>query len=578
MTEKPIESKKKWALISVSDKKDLDSIGKKLVDIGYNIIGSQGTVRELTQKGIPACDISELIGMEAKGILRRFVERGLMNEELFAQISAELKGPQLLGDRVKTLSRELYAGLLANELKPEHVAEMVEKELLLIDLIYCNFYPMRKFIDESNKLDNRDAAIDLVVENTDIGGPCMVHAAAKGLRIVVNRYKDMQWVLRELEETGDISREHRQVLRARAEFVVAEYIGHSAMFHGNGKFSIISGELVETFKGENGAQSPAGLYSFMADDPLAIDKFKLIVGAEQSLNNKFDATRLLQTLTHIASGWNINYGAIPFIAIGVKHGNACGACVSDSMKEAVVNAVKGDTKAIFGGSIMANFYINTDMASGMAEAMPNDKAVFDGVTAAGFDEGAIKCLSRIKGKCRIVGNESLFFHDALRLDTTPILRSVRGGFTIQPNYTFVLDFKDPDLQVFGERNPNFEKDLLLAWAIGCTSNSNTITIVKNQMLIGNGVGQQDRVGASKLAIERAIDAGHKDKLEGSAAYSDSFFPFPDAVEALIRVGVKAIFSTTGSVNDKIIQELCIKNNVVLYQLPDTKARGFFGHG
>ena len=83
------------------------------------------------------------------------------------------------------------------------------------------------------------------------------------------------------------------------------------------------------------------------------------------------------------------------------------------------------------------------------------------------------------------------------------------------------------------------EDLILAWAVGCTSNSNTITLVKDGMLLGNGVGQQDRVGAAQLAIMRA---GEKD-LNGAVAYSDSFFPFPDAPQILIDYGIKIIFST-----------------------------------
>ena len=76
--------------------------------------------------------------------------------------------------------------------------------------------------------------------------------------------------------------------------------------------------------------------------------------------------------------------------------------------------------------------------------------------------------------------------------------------------------------------------MLLAWGVGCTSNSNTITIVKGGMLVGNGVGQQDRVGAAELAVKRAIDAGHRAaNCRSAVAYSDSFFPFSDGVEALI---------------------------------------------
>ncbi|OGJ19994.1 hypothetical protein A2553_01440 [Candidatus Nomurabacteria bacterium RIFOXYD2_FULL_42_12] len=138
------------------------------------------------------------------------------------------------------------------------------------------------------------------------------------------------------------------------------------------------------------------------------------------------------------------------------------------------------------------------------------------------------------------------------------------------------------------------KDVILAWAIGSTSNSNTITIVKDGRLYGNGVGQQDRVGAAKLAIFHADDTTNFTKdlevlpplggktskladLENAVAYSDSFFPFPDAPEVLISRGVKTIFSTSGSVNDEKIIELCKNKGVNLILLPDAEARGFYQH-
>lgn len=117
--------------------------------------------------------------------------------------------------------------------------------------------------------------------------------------------------------------------------------------------------------------------------------------------------------------------------------------------------------------------------------------------------------------------------------------------------------------------------MVLAWAVGSTSNSNTITLVKGGQLIGNGVGQQDRVGCCELAVKRALDAGHA--TEGSVAYSDSFFPFPDAPAVLADAGVKAIWATSGSVRDAEIQALCAERGVVLLQVPDTLGRGFFGH-
>ena len=155
---------------------------------------------------------------------------------------------------------------------------------------------------------------------------------------------------------------------------------------------------------------------------------------------------------------------------------------------------------------------------------------------------------------------------------------MRGGFLEQPNYTFVPNLSKMPFDKNMSRG--ILDSVILAWAIGCTSNSNTITIVKDGRLYGNGVGQQDRVGATKLAIFRADDAAQfasarKDlaeqaDLEGAVAYSDSFFPFPDAPEVLIDRGIKTIFSTSGSVNDEKIIELCKQKGVNLIMLPDAR--------
>ena len=152
---------------------------------------------------------------------------------------------------------------------------------------------------------------------------------------------------------------------------------------------------------------------------------------------------------------------------------------------------------------------------------------------------------------------------------------MRGGFLRQPNYTFTIDLNAPEMQKYGEASEENKNDILLAWAVGTTSNSNTIALVKNGQLIGNGVGQQDRVGAAKLAVERATRSGHD--ISSATAFSDSFFPFPDGPEVLINAGVKIILTTSGSRKDNETIELCQKHNVALYMIPDILARGFFGH-
>ena len=541
--------KDKWALVSVFDKKGVTDDARRLVKMGWNIISSGGTANALKEAGIPVKDVAELVG-----------------------------GGAILGHRVVTLSREVHAGLLADALKPADLAELVSLNIPFIDLVRCDFYPLGKAIDDPM------ATINSVVEKTDIGGPCMVRSGAKGLRIVVCRQQDMESVLRELEQAGAVCAVNRQKLRARAEFVVAEYVGSSAMFHGDGQFKVIAGEKIATpAYGENGWQSPAGLFSTGTADPLALENFAVIGDSPLSYNNFCDLDRLLQYLTHISVAWRKNNWVAPAVMVGVKHGNACCASVGDldDPLDTVSRAVTGDTRAIFGGLVMCNFGVTEQIATALITAgmSEGNTQKFDGVIAPCFEDGAIELLARKRGKCRVVMNSRLSLA-LCQLDTTPRFRQVRGGFLVQPNYTFVPSFfGDSDLTTLASvpLSAFCLMNMALAWAIGAHSNSNTITIVANNRLIGNGVGQQDRVGAAELAIQRAIDAGHKKELCGAVAYSDSFFPFPDAVEVLIRAGIQAIFCTSGSVNDKAVQGLCALKQVALVQLPDKEARGFYGH-
>ncbi len=542
---------RRWAFFSLTDKTGAVEYAKTLHSAGFGLMSAGGTCKMLDDALLPVLDLAELVG-----------------------------GGAILGHKVLTLSREYAAGELADMLNPKELDELMKLALPFVDLVYCNLYNILDAVFKAEKDPNRLAAVARVTEATDIGGPNMLRAGAKGFRIVINRKCDMEMVLKEIAETGDVCYATRQELRWRAEAEVTKYTGHSAMFQSAGKFKVITGECMFEFKGENGPQSPAGLFSAGTKDPLALHNFKVVNGAAPSYNNWCDVDRLLQTMTHIAAGWKLNYGKVPYIAIGAKHGNLCGAAVNDSMVAACRDMVKGDTRAIFGGLIMTNFPINDNQAEMMAMAMPDGKARFDGVIAPSFTDDAVTILARAKGKCRIIVNPALEGDGSVILDTTPRFRFTRGGFLTEPNYTFLLDFNDPDLKVYGKRNARIEKSLLLAWGIGCTSNSNTITIIHGSVLIGNGVGQQDRVGAAELAIKRAKDSGHGLRLQrrgANVAFSDSFFPFPDAVQVLIDAGVSAIFSTSGSVNDKVIQDLCVNNGVALYQLPDSKARGFFGH-
>ncbi len=327
--------------------------------------------------------------------------------------------------------------------------------------------------------------------------------------------------------------------------------------------------------GENAWQAPARLTHDETDDALAIGRFCLLEGSTPSYNNLVELDRQLQTITHVAAAFEIADQRVPAIAVGTKHGNACGAAVADSSVRATQLMLTGDTRAIFGGCVMLGFAVDEQVADTLVNHASDGRRLLDTVAAASFTDGAIELLARKQGKCRILANDALAGLVKGSLDTAQRHRQVRGGVLEQPNYTFVLDLADPAVKRYGSLTPAQEHDLLLAWAVGSTSNSNTITLVRDGQLLGNGVGQQDRVGGCALAVARARDAGHE--TAGAVAYSDSFFPFPDAPQVLIDAGVSAVFCTSGSVRDDLVLSRMVDGGLAVAQLPDRDARGFFGH-
>jgi phosphoribosylaminoimidazolecarboxamide formyltransferase/IMP cyclohydrolase len=593
------------ALISVYNKEGIVEFAKQIQDLGFKILASGGTAKVLASAGIEVTDVATVVG-----------------------------GSAILGHRVVTLSREIHAGLLARDIAEDR-AELKRLNIPFIDLVCVDLYPLQEEIRKWREKTltrpdqgrdalsqrEREEMTSAIIEKTDIGGPTIVRSAAKGRRIVIcdpaDRNRIVEWL-----KAGEPEKEKTiSELAAKAEFVVANYCLASAKYHSAGKYDGLLGQqILECKYGENAWQAPAGLYTPPQSPPilggelkggygdaLSLSQFKLVAGTAPSYNNWADVDRLLQTITHIVAGFDVNKNnlslALPSkgegklcIAVGVKHGNPCGAAVADKASDAIQKMLEGDLRAIFGGVVMVNFEIDEKLAEILlTHCMDNEpnlspsakgggtlpskgesnkekamqRRLLDGIIAPSFTSAAVEMLKRKEDKCRFLVNPALANLSKDSLDHHNRFRYVRGGFLRQPNYSFVLDLPALDL------SSNQKKDLVLAWAVGSTSNSNTVTLVKNQMLIGNGVGQQDRVGGCELAVKRAKDAGHE--IAGSAAYSDSFFPFVDGVQVLHQAGVTTIFSTSGSVRDEEIKKFCKEHQITLVMLPDSQARGFFGH-
>lgn len=522
-------------------KEGIVEFAKALIELGWQLIASGGTAKALAMAGIPVKDVAGMVG-----------------------------GGAILGHRVVTLSREVHAGLLANNV-PEDIEELERLGVPFIDLVCIDLYPLEEEIAREG------CTRESVIEKTDIGGPTMLRSAAKGRRIVIcdpdDRWDVIEWLKAgKPDEENYITR-----LAAKTEGVVAGYALASARYHSGGIIDGFVGTQVATcMYGENPYMTPAGLFVTDSEDPLALQRFHLVEGTDPSYINWTDVDRLIQGMTHVAAGFDVNFGKVPLIAIAVKHGNACGAAVGNDPIDVLRNMVEGDPLAIFGGVVMMNFPLTEDGADVLLHhKVEGGKRILDTVIAPSISEGVLPLLERKGGKCRMLENSELADLTKESLDHHPRFRLVRGGFLRQPNYTFVLDLKDPNIVVYGDLTDQSRRDIIFAWALGATSNSNTIMIVINGRLLGRGVGQQSRVDACKLAGDLAIRSFNR--MEGAVVYSDSFFPFPDGPEVLISLGVKTIFTSSGSVKDKETIELCKERGVTLVMFPDKKGRGFFCH-
>ncbi|MDD4332772.1 MAG: hypothetical protein PHT51_01540 [Patescibacteria group bacterium] len=531
----------KVALLSVFNKDGIVEFARTLKNMGWKLLASGGTAQTLKNAGLEVKDVADLVG-----------------------------GGAILGHRVVTLSREIHAGLLARDI-PEDNAELDRLGIPRIDLLCSDLYPLELAIAAGKTMPE-------VIEMTDIGGPTLIRSAAKGRRIVICNPRDRMVVLGWMT-SGELDKESfLNMLAAKAEMTVARYALSSARFISGGEFDGFLGQrYLECLYGENAPQTPAGVFSARTSDLLALDKLRLLTETSSSYNNTCDHDRLLQTITHIAAGFDLNFGEVPYIAVAVKHGNPCGVGVGKTPEEALKKMIDGDLRAILGGIVMTNFLIDETAAKILAvyQVPVRKRRLLDGIICPVITDKAVAMLERKKAKCRILMNPALAELNEKSLDTAPRLRCVRGGFMVQPNYTFILDLNHPEMKKFGQATPEQKRAMVLAWAIAATANSNTIALVKDGMLVGLGSGQQDRVGACKVACFRADESGHD--IFGAIAASDSFFPFDDGPRALADRGVKVIFSTSGSINDQAVIDFCQENGIVLYMLPDKVARGFFGH-
>jgi phosphoribosylaminoimidazolecarboxamide formyltransferase / IMP cyclohydrolase len=328
---------------------------------------------------------------------------------------------------------------------------------------------------------------------------------------------------------------------------------------------------------QEGSQGPLTFKNFEPIRPLnfATDVSKIALT---------DLERSMRTALWVASAYEKNDLAMPRIAVGVKHGNACGVGVANASREALINMIEGDPQALFGGSVITNFPIDAESADLLHthyRGEDKQKRVLAGLAAPDVAAEAYEELFRKSRALVALRNPALVNLGLSLLPQSPFYRDLPllGAWIIEEADHFILDLADESLvRMEGDHTlltEQIKRDILLAWAVCWTSNSNTITIAHNGRVLANAVGGQDRVGACHAAGGRLSQ--EEGSLSDLVAASDSFFPFTDGLRALKNYGVKVVFTTQGGEREREVAAFARDNGMLLIWVPDKLARGFYGH-
>ena len=512
------------ALLSVSDKTGLVPLAAGLVALGFELVSTGGTARAIREAGLSVTDVAAVTGF-----------------------------PEMLDGRVKTLHPRIHAGILADRRLVAHREALVAAAIAPFELVVVNLYPFAAAAVRPG------TTLDELVEEIDIGGTSLVRAAAKNhasVAIVTDpaRYDG---VLAALRDDGTIDAGTRAALAVEAFALTAGYDAHIAA-ELPGRMAAagvnlpdwpglpgaadpypsrltVPLEKVEALRyGENPHQ-PAAWYRRVGPDaeagPFAAGTPPL-QGKALSHNNLLDA----------AAATNVARALRGPGAVIVKHTNPCGAAERPTLAEAWDAALAGDPVSAYGGVVALTREVDAEVARRLA-------AIFlEVVVAPRFTPEALEVLAG-KPNLRVVAWPDLASGAAAAPSPRASFRTA-GGAVLVTAPDAAPD--DPGLwRLVTSRAPGAREraDLDLAWRLVRGPCSNAIVLVRDGALIGMGSGQVSRVDAARGAVEKALRFAGADALRGAACASDAFYPFPDAVEACLAVGVSAFAHPGGSMRD-----------------------------
>ncbi|MFM8270177.1 MAG: bifunctional phosphoribosylaminoimidazolecarboxamide formyltransferase/IMP cyclohydrolase [Pseudomonadota bacterium] len=366
----------KNALISVSDKTNLEPLCRKLHEWGVTIFSTGGTARFIESLGVPIRLVEELT-----------------------------QTPEMLEGRVKTLNPRIFGGILARRDHPGDLSEIEAFKLTLFDLVVVNFYPFQDHFGKSTE------------EQTsfiDIGGPSLVRAASKNHRWVTvlsspNDYSDF---LSEASPHQGVELSFRFKMAKKSFLRVSQY---DRSIFGEWEKSDFP-QLIDLSQqkvlryGENPHQ--AGAWCGSPD-------WQVLQGKEISFNNLLDSEAACQLVADFSEG---------ALAI-IKHNNPCGvAWGTDPTAELFKRALDSDSKSAFGGIVATNKAIDE------ASALLIREIFLEVIASPFFEPGALKILADKKNLRLIQWPHPRFHKFEIKAAMGGWLVQERNGLGVNPEF------------------------------------------------------------------------------------------------------------------------------------------------
>lgn len=495
----------KRAIISVSDKSNLKIILPALKKFKIEIISSGGTFKKIKGMKYNCVEVSNYTGFS-----------------------------EMLNGRVKTLHPKIHAGILNIRKDSTHRRDLKKQNIPDIDLVIVNLYPFEKQLEEKPKK---------LIEHIDIGGSTLIRAAAKNFNdvAVISNINDYFHLAKELKiNNGSTSIKFRKLMSAKAFGLTAYYDSVVSNWLNNQlniKFpekKTLHGKLIERLRyGENPHQQ-GGLYK--TTDNLGVEK---IHGKELSYNNYNDIYSALSILNTFKKKEG---------TVIIKHANPCGVSAEKNQIKSLKNALACDPISSFGSVVAINSLITKKLA------LELNKIFFDVIISRGFKKDALKILKKRK-------NTTLIKCNKFNLTNKKHYLFLGNAFLSQDSNSVFLNNK---LKIVTRKKPSPSQlnSLKFAFNICKFVKSNAIVLANGKSTIGIGAGQPSRLDSCKIASQKALQFA-PEKITNSVAASDAFFPFPDGIEELTKVGIQAIIQPGGSINDKKVIEAANNANLVM---------------